>query len=84
LNWAALAAFGSLFGVVVTIVSVAYMSGQFTQQIKDGAAKTADHAATLEKHAEKLEVHGGKIERLTEWKDGFNAAARVSGSKEVQ
>lgn len=84
MNWAAVAAIGSLIGVVVTIISVAYMSGQFTQQIKDNKDKTAEHAATLEKHQEKLEDHGEKIGRLQEWKNGFNAAARVSGNKEVQ
>lgn len=84
MNWSAVAAIGSLIGVVVTIVSVAYMSGQFTQQIKDSKDKATEHSVTLKEHAEKLEDHGEKIGRLQEWKNGFNAAARVSGSKEVQ
>lgn len=90
MNWSAVAAIGSLIGVVVTIVSVAYMSGQFTQQIKDGKAKEKEHDERFDKHdakfdqvASKLEDHGEKIGRLQEWKNGFNAAARVSGSKEV-
>jgi hypothetical protein len=60
------------------------LEGKFTQRLDDSDAKHAKTDAQLEKHGEKLEDHGQKIGRLQEWKDGFNAAARVSGNKEVQ
>lgn len=83
MNWAALAAFGSLFGVIASALTAAFVYGKLTAEVTNNKADTRAHSETLEKHAEKLEDHGEKIGRLQEWKNGFNAAARVSGTKEV-
>lgn len=83
MNWAALAAFGSLFGVIASGLTAAYVYGKLTQQVTDGRDKANEQSVTLKEHSDKLEDHGEKIGRLQEWKNGFNAAARVSGTKEV-
>jgi hypothetical protein len=83
MNWAALAAITSALGVLASFAVAAYVYGALTQQVKDGKEKAGEHSVTLKEHADKLEDHSEKIGRLQEWKNGFNAAARVSGTKEV-
>jgi len=83
-NWAALGAIASIIGVATSLLVAAYVYGKLSQQVKDGRDRTDDHSDLLKVHGEKLESHGNKIGRLEEWKSGFNAAARVAGSKEAQ
>jgi hypothetical protein len=83
-NWAAFGAITSAFSVLVTVVGIAYLAGKFTQRINDGDSRLNKHDVRLDRHDDKLDDHGQKIVRLQEWKNGFNAAANVSGNKEVQ
>lgn len=84
MNWAAIAAIVSGCGLLVTVLGIAYTSGKLTQRIDDTEKVVGGHAETLAEHAARLGVHDVDLGRLKEWKDGFNAAARVSGNKEVQ
>jgi threonine dehydratase len=82
-NWAAIAAITSLFGVLATIIGTAYTAGQMREKIKNNSDRLDVHDDRLDKHAAKLEEHGENIGRLQEWRSGFNAAARVSGNRET-
>jgi hypothetical protein len=84
LNYGAVAAIGSLLTFFATVMGVAYLAGKFTQRIDDGDVRNDKQDTRLDKHDEKLEEHGNKIVRLQEWKNGFNAAANVSGGREVE
>ncbi len=72
------AALASCFGILVTIVGVAYVSGRLTQQIAENRKLVDEHDRTLAEHGERLSDHDVKIGRLHEWKSGFNAGAAVT------
>lgn len=76
-------AVGSVLGIIVQVGVAAYVYGKLTQTSIDTKEDVREHSMTLKEHSDKLEDHGEKIGRLQEWKNGFNAAARVSGNKEV-
>ena len=84
LNYAALAAIGSLLAVIAVVLGAAFTHGQLTQRVSNTEEKVADHAVKLERHDEKFERqdqtlgdHSVKIGRLQEWKEGFSAGARL-------
>jgi hypothetical protein len=82
-NWAAIAAAGSIFGVLATIIGVAFTSGRLTEKLGEHKVRLDEHATTLKAHSETLTDHEVQLGRLNEWKDGYNAAARVSGQPQV-
>lgn len=84
MNWAAIAAIGSFFGIIATIASVAYFSGQFTARLESNVAETRENKATLNEHRNMLDEHELQIDRLKEWRSGFNAAANISGGTMLQ
>lgn len=82
-NWAAVAAAGSIFGVLATIIGVAFTSGRLTEKLGEHKVKLDEHAEAIKAHGETLTDHEVQLGRLNEWKDGYNAAARVSGQPQV-
>lgn len=82
MNWAAVAAIASLIGVLVTIVVGAYNSGQVTQKLDNNIADTRAHAERLDDHGERIGGLDVKVGKLEEWKEGYNAASRVSVSRD--
>lgn len=82
MNWALIAALFSLFGMIATIVGVAYTSGQVTQKVHEHGERFRIVDERLEDHAEKIGMQDVKIGRLEEWKSGLNTGARLS--KEAQ
>lgn len=83
MNWSAIAAVCSLFGVVATIVGVAFTSGRLTEKIRENKEKVDGHGVLLVEHGSRLNDHDVELAKLNEWKNGYNAAARVSGKQEV-
>jgi hypothetical protein len=83
MNWAAVAAVTSLIGLLATIIGTAYNAGQIRQEVKNQRERIDGHGERLDQHEEKLGTHQEKLGRLEEWKNGFNAAARVSGRDTV-
>ncbi len=84
MNWAALAAFGSLFSVVAVVVGGAFVYGKLTQQVVDNRDKTAEHATTLGAHGERITAQEIKVGKIEEWKAGIRIGARLAPEKEVQ
>ena len=80
-NWAALAAIGSLIGVLVTLFSVAFLAGGFKKEIETHETRLDGHDERLERQDKKLGDHSIKIALLERWHEGFSAAAN-SRSKE--
>jgi hypothetical protein len=84
MNWAAAAVVLSLLTLVATIIGASYTHGKLTQRVDQNVLDINDHSERLTEHAERLGAHDVALGRLSEWKDGFNAASRVSGNKGVQ
>jgi hypothetical protein len=82
MNWSLIAALFSLFGVIATIVGVAYTSGQFSQRVHASEEQNKLHAIRLDEHAKQLSSHDVKLGRIEEWKSGLSTGARLS--KEAQ
>jgi hypothetical protein len=82
-NWAALAAVCSLAGILVTIASVAFAAGRFREKLGEHGERLGEHTDLLKTHSDTLTDHEVQLGRLNEWKDGYNAAARVSGQPQV-
>jgi hypothetical protein len=80
MNWAAIAAFCSLFGVLATLTGIAFTTGRLTEKLKENREKIDTHASLLGEHSITLTEHEVALGRLNEWKDGYNAAARISGA----
>lgn len=83
MNWEMVAAVCSVLGILTTIVCVAFISGKLTQQISDNRKMLEEHDKTLIDHADRLSEHDVKLGRLQEWKDGYNAAARIVGATQT-
>lgn len=83
MNWAAIAVVLSSLTFVATVIGAAYTHGKLTQRVDQNAQDLNDHEERLTEHATQLGAHAVALGRLSEWKDGFNAASRVSGNKEV-
>ncbi len=82
-NWAEVAAVCSLLGVFATIIGVAFTSGRLTEKLGEADKRINWHDETLKAYGETLTDHEVQLGRLNEWKDGYNAAARVSGQPQV-
>lgn len=82
INWLAVAAVSSIVGIIFTVCAAAYTSGRLTQKIQDHDETLVEHGETLKTHTKQLGEHELGLDRLTQWKNGFNAAANISGSHE--
>jgi hypothetical protein len=82
-NWAAVAAVCSLLGVFATLIGVAFTSGRLTEKLGEASKRIDGHDETLRAHGETLTDHEVHLGRFNEWKDGYNAAARVTGQPQV-
>lgn len=84
-NWAdiaaAVAAVASLLGIFVTLFTTAKAMGQMTERLLESRKDIGEHAIRLDGHDRRLNSHDVDIARLQEWKDGYNAAARLSGKE---
>jgi hypothetical protein len=83
MNWAAIAAIGSFFGIIATIASVSFFSGRFSEQLKVNVAETQANRTTLNEHRDIIDGHAMQIDRLEQWRNGYNAAANVSGGSQL-
>lgn len=79
MNWVAVAAIASCLTLLSVLVGGGIMWGGMKEQVA-GLTKGADS------HGKEIEALDGRVNsldvevgRLREWKDGYNAAARVSG-----
>lgn len=79
MNWAAVGAVVSVITLLLLLIGGGVMWGKFTERV-DGQSKRLDsHKAAIAVIEERLNDVDVQVGRLQEWKDGFNAAARVSG-----
>lgn len=82
MNWEMVAAVCSVLGILTTVVCVAFVSGKLTQQISDNRKLLEEHDKTLLDHGDRLSDHDVELAKLNEWKNGYNAAAAISGKRE--
>lgn len=80
MNWTVVAAVSSMFGVLCTVIGVAYISGRVTKQVESNTLDISKHDVRLDGHDDKLNEHDVELGKLHEWKNGYNAAARISGN----
>lgn len=82
MSWDAVAATASTAGVVVTVLVGVYNSGKVRQKLDDNNRRTSENTRKLEDHEGRIRRHDVKIGKFEEWKDGYNAASRVSVSRD--
>lgn len=82
MDWGAIAVAISALTFIATIVGASYTHGKLTQRVDQNGEDIDSLLDVQRDHGEKLAGHDVAIGRLNEWKEGFNAAARVSGGKE--
>jgi hypothetical protein len=79
MNWAAISAVVSLVTLLFILVGGGAMWGTLTEKVS-GLTKRADaQASEIETVTVRVNVHDVQIGKLQEWKDGYNAAARMGG-----
>jgi hypothetical protein len=83
MGWDQLAAICSLFGVVATVTGVAFTSGRLSEKIRENRDRVLAQAEMLEKHSARLDNHTLRVDRLEQWREGFNAAACISGGGKI-
>lgn len=79
-NWAAIAAVAAIVGALATMILVPYAAGQFTNRLKVNEEAVDRQDNTLIEHRKLIEDHDLRVDRLEQWRNGFNAAANVSGT----
>lgn len=85
MNWAAISAIISAVTLLTVAIGGGVMWGTLTEKVA-GLTKRADgHKTEIASLDQRVNNHDVQIGRLQEWKDGYNAAARVGGrTAEVQ
>lgn len=79
MNWSAIAAGVSVLTFLLILIGGGVMWGTLTERVS-GLGKRADgHDTELTAVDGRLNRHDIDIAMLKEWKDGYNAAARVGG-----
>ena len=79
MNWAAVSAIISAITLIGVVGIGGIMWGSLTEKVT-GLSKRADgHRDELAGHTIHLSQLDVQVGRLQEWKDGYNAAARVGG-----
>ena len=79
MNWAAISAIISAITLIGVVGVGGVMWGSLTEKVSGHTKRLDDHKtqiAAIDKHLNSQDI---EIGRLQEWKDGYNAAARVSG-----
>jgi len=79
MNWAAISAIVSAITLLLVAVGGGVMWGTLTEKVKGHTLRLNSHGAELATVDRRLNDHDVEIGRLKEWKEGYNAAARVSG-----
>jgi hypothetical protein len=82
MNWSAIAAVVSIVTLVVLVFGIVYAGGKMAQRIDDNVNDLRDHKLRLDGHDIRHISHEVEIAKLVEWKNGYNAAAAVSGNPE--
>lgn len=82
MNWSAVTAVVSVATLIVVIFGVVWAGGKMAQRLDDNSADLDEHKIRLDGHDARLTEHGNDLARLNEWKNGYNAAAAVSGNLE--
>jgi hypothetical protein len=80
INWAAVAAVAAICGVLVTVIGVAFTTGKVLEKMATDSERVDGVVELQKEQGEKLGEHGLEIDRLKQWRMGFQAAANVSGS----
>lgn len=83
MNWSAVSALVGILGIVVTVLGVSFVAGKIVGKITEHTAQIAENTAAREEHAVLLGEHTIQIDRLEQWRSGYNAAANVSGVAKV-
>ena len=77
MNWAEVSAVASLCTLILVLVGGGVMWGTLTEKVA-GLTKRADsHKQELAVLDTRVNGHDIEIAKLTQWKDGYNAAAAV-------
>lgn len=84
MNWGAISVGISALTLLATVIAASYTHGKLTQRVEQNSADISDISEIQADHGKRLNEHDVALGRLKEWKEGFNAASRVSGSKEMQ
>lgn len=79
INWAATAAIAAMVGILTTIVAAAFAGGKFVERIQAVEERADGHESIQKEHSQLLGEHSLQIDRLEQWRTGFNAAANLSG-----
>ena len=79
INWAAVAAIMSVLTLLTVVIGIAVGWGKMTERVDNLSLEVDGNRVNVEKHAITLTDHAVAIGKLEQWKDGFNAAAKVSG-----
>lgn len=82
MNWGIVAAGCSLFGVVCTLLMGAYNSGKFTERLNNNDKRADKHERRLDGHDQAIGELDVKVGQFDKWTEGYNAASRVSVSRE--
>ena len=81
MNWSAVSAIISLLSLIGVVGVGGVLWGRMTERVNGLTKRADDHKATLKEVSERLTEHDVQIGMLRQWKEGFNAAARVSGGR---
>lgn len=79
MNWAAISAIISAITLIGVVGVGGVMWGSLSEKVSGHTKRLDDHKAqiaAIDKHINSQDIELG---RLQEWKNGYNAAARVSG-----
>jgi hypothetical protein len=79
MNWAAVAAITSTLALVVAILGIPYLAGRSTERMDGHDRRISEHSAELAQHREQIVALDKDVALLQQWRDGYNAAAGVSG-----
>lgn len=80
MNWAAVAAIGSIVGVFCTVVMWVFWGGKMTQRVDDHHRRLDGNDELIGSHADRIANHDAKIAHLEGWKEGFDAGSRTSSN----
>jgi hypothetical protein len=77
--WIAITAVTSVLTLLVVLVGGGVMWGSLTEKVSSLTKRAETCEAWHQGHDVRLNSHDVALAKLQEWKDGYNAAARVAG-----
>lgn len=83
MNWPAVAAVFSCLTFVVVLIGGGVLWGSLTEKVAGLTRQSESHGdeiETLDRRVNGLDI---EVAKLQEWKEGYNAASRVGGMKEI-